>query len=87
MESFFFRYISDLIVFNCNNFEEIAGEVYPKYFTLVRTDNFDNILFLDLKIKINNGKWFIDLYDKRNDFHFKVNCLTNWFFCIGRERY
>ena len=48
-------------VFNCNNFEENSGEVYPKDLTLVRTDTFDNISFPDLKIKINNGKWFIGL--------------------------
>ena len=28
MELFFFCYIDDLIVFNCNNFEEISKEVY-----------------------------------------------------------
>ena len=26
----FFRYIDDLIVFNCNNFEKISGEIYSK---------------------------------------------------------
>ena len=59
-------------------------KIYPKNLTLIRTDTSDNISFLDLKIKINNDKWFIGLYDKRNVFKFKVNCLTNWFSCIGR---
>ena len=81
----FFHYIDDLIVFNCNNFEEISREVYPKGLTLNHTNTFDSILFLDLKTTVNIGSWFIDLYNKRNDFNFKVNCLTNWFSCITRR--
>ena len=52
---------------------------------LICSNTVDNISFLDLKIKIINVSWFISLYDKRNDFHFKVNCLINWFSCIGRK--
>ena len=65
MELFlFFHYIVDLIVFSCNNFEEISREVYPKGLILIQLHTIDNILFLDLKIKIINGSWFISLHDK-----------------------
>ena len=81
----FFRYIDDIIVFNWDNFEDIFLSIYPKELVLKNTNSNNFSSFLDLKISFVNNNWLISVYDKRLDFNFKVNSLTNWSSCISRK--
>ena len=74
----FFRYIDDIIVFNCDNFEDISLSIYLKELVLKNTNSTNFSAFLDLKINFANNNWLICVYDKRLDFIFKVNSLSNW---------
>ena len=71
-----FRYVDDILVYDCNNFEDISKEIYPKELVLKKTSKENTINFLDLNIKIENNSYLIGLYDKRLEFNFKVNSLT-----------
>ena len=55
----FYAYITDLIIFNCNNFEEIPDEIYPSDLILIRIDRKINILFLGLKMNKNSNRHFL----------------------------
>ena len=80
-----YRYIDDIIVINCEDFYKYVNEIYPPDLILKRTDTEGNICFLDLKIKKSNGDWLIGIYDKRQDFCFKVSNLTHWSSCIDSK--
>jgi len=73
-----FRYIDDLLVYNCDNFSDIFKDIYPDVLNLKKTSNDNIINFLDLKIKIVDSTCQVGLYDKRKDFNFKVKSLANW---------
>ena len=78
--SFFaYRYIDDLIVLNLvTDFIDIAKLIYPDCLKLNRTNyNKFSAEFLDLNISINNAL-AISVYDKRNNFNFKVNQFIHW---------
>ena len=70
-----FRYIDDVASVNGDgSFETVCSEIYPEELILTR-ENLSNsrASFLDLDIKLNSQKKFdIELYDKRNDFNFKI---------------
>ena len=74
----FFRYIDDIIVFNCDNFEDISLSIYPKELVLKNTNSNNFSSFLDLKISFVCNNWLICVYDKWLNFNFSVNNLTNW---------
>ena len=81
----FFRYINDIIVFNCDKFEDISLSIYPKVLVLKNTNSTNFSSFLDLKINFANNNWLISIYDKRLDLKIKVNSLTNWSSCITKK--
>ena len=66
-----FRFIDDLNMINDggkfeNNFKDIYSEELQ-----LNKDNFE-ASFLDFQIKIQNGKFIVGLFDKRNNFSFSV---------------
>ena len=69
-----FRYIDDLLALNDgHSFESFYHEIYPEELQLNK-ENEDNTQtnFLDLHIKINNGIFTTELYDKRDSFGFDI---------------
>ena len=80
----FFRYIDDIIVFNCDNFEDISLYIYRKELVLKKINSINFSSSLDLKINFANNNWFISVHDKRLDFNFKVwiDLLKVW---IGKS--
>ena len=81
-----FWYVDDILVYDCNNFEDISKEIYPKELVLKKTSKENTINFLDLNIKIENNSYLIGLYDKRQEFNFKVNSLTYYTSNISKDR-
>ena len=75
--------IEDIIVFNCDNFENISLAIYPKALVLKNTNSTNFIFFLGLKIHFPTNNWLTSAYDKRLNFNFKVNNLTNRPSCIS----
>ena len=69
-----FRYQDDLLVFNDNGlFEEVLSEIYPPEMIVNKTNiSVCKTNFLDLTISIFRGKFYVKLYDKRNDYSFEV---------------
>ena len=70
-----FRYLDDLLSLNDKGFfDNVSKLIYPPELTLSRTDK-DGIQadYLDLDISISaNGFFNCNLFDKRDDFKFKV---------------
>ena len=67
----FFRYINDIIVFNCDNFENISLSIYSKELIgkkNISSTNFTS--FLNLKINLVTNIWIISTYDKKIRFKF-----------------
>ena len=79
------RYIDNITVLHCDNFENISLFIYPKELVLKNTNSTNFCPFLDLKINFATNNWLISVYDKRLDFHFKVNSLTNGTSCISNK--
>ena len=59
--------------------------IYPKELDLKNTSSTNFSSFLDLKNNFAANNWLISVYDKKLDFNFKVNCLTNWSSCISKK--
>lgn len=85
-----FRYIDDIIVFNFHDRTEYVLNFYPDYLVLKQTSNKHNeVNFLDLNIKlkdnsdtnigISSNHVMFDIYDKTDEFNFKVIKLQNWY--------
>ena len=55
----FIRYIDAIIVFNCNNFENISLSIYPKELVLKNTNSTNFITFLDLKMNFLTNIYLI----------------------------
>ena len=54
-------------------FEEIISEIYPPEMVVSKTNiSARKTNFLDLTISIYRGKFYVMLYDKRNDYSFEV---------------
>ena len=69
-----FRFIDDLNAINDGGeFESNFRNIYPEELQLNKenTSNFETS-FLDLQIKIENGKFVVGLFDKRDDFNFSI---------------
>ena len=69
-----FRFIDDLSVFNDDKeFEKNIKEIYPKELELTKENsNNPEASFLDLQIKVLNGKFVVGLFDKRDSFPFHI---------------
>lgn len=76
---FVYRYIDDLLILNDNgNFANIYTDIYPNVMELKSTgSSAQHVSFLDMDIKALGNKFKYTLYDKRNDFDFKVISLPN----------
>ena len=74
-----FRYIDDLLGLNDEGYiAQIFSEMYPEELTLNQTNSISNLAtYLDTNICVENGKFQTSLYDKRNDFGFKVISLPH----------
>ena len=70
-----FRYIDDLLVLNNPKFDEYVRErdIYPRSLVLNKENKDDKeATFLDLEIKVHNGRFITNLYDKRDAFNFDI---------------
>ena len=67
------RYIDDLITINNPQFDGAIGKIYPSALTLKEKNLSDHwVAYLDRQLEIEKGKLVMSLYDKRDDFPFKV---------------
>ena len=56
-----------------NEFEKNKGDIYPKYLELKKeNEGHLQASYLDTEVKITNNQFSIKLYDKRDDFNFKI---------------
>jgi hypothetical protein len=77
-----FRYIDDLATLNNDLFGEYWQEIYPQQLQLKKENKESHQAnFLDLTITVNNGRFMLNLYDKRDDFGFDIvsfpHCSSN----------
>ena len=72
-----FRYIDDLLALNDGkSFESFFHEIYPEELQLNKENEVDTeTTFLDLHISINDRVFSTMLYDKREDFGFRITRL------------
>jgi len=70
-----YRYLDDISVFNDKGtFDKYMGEIYPPSLLLDKINtNPNEANVLDLHLQIENAKFIVNLYDKRNEFPFE--CL------------
>ena len=59
---------------------DIFEFIYPSCLKIKKANTSDNnIVFLDLSIKLNDKFLILDVYDKRRDFNFHTQTLPHWF--------
>ena len=68
------RYIDDIGAENLEEFGEIAKEIYPRSLILNRSNesSSENCAFLDLNVSIVNESFRIKVYNKTDDYSFRV---------------
>ena len=67
------RYLDDILNLDNPYFETFVASIYPKELTLNKANNSDlSASFLDLDLSINNDIISSKIYDKRDDFDFKI---------------
>ena len=64
------RYLDDLLNIDDPYFEQMVGQIYPTELQLNKAP------FLDLNLSITNGIVSSKIYDKRDDFNFKIVNFT-----------
>ncbi len=68
------RFIDDLLIANYRDFMQIASTIYSPELPLKRTNKYlDKVDFLDLAIRLINSKPVTSVYNKTDDFSFKVS--------------
>jgi hypothetical protein len=67
------RYIDDLLVINNPNFATTARQIYDPSLKLDITHNGRECFYLDLDVKVINGRVEVGLYNKTDSFPFVVN--------------
>ena len=69
-----FRFIDDLCAVNDDGeFENNITNIYPEELELKKENaGYEQASFLDLNINISDNKFSLKLYDKRDDFNFKI---------------
>ena len=69
-----FRYIDDLLAINDGGmFERYHKDIYPVELQLKKENStFNTCTFLDIKIDIMNDTFVTSLYDKRDDYQFRI---------------
>ena len=67
------RFLDDLLNIDTPYFEQIVSPIYPTELQLNKTNSSDTEApFLDLDLSITNGIVSTKIYDKRDDFNFKI---------------
>ena len=67
------RYIDALISLNNIVFERYLDKIYPSELSITKETNSDKeASYLDLLITVKENKFHTKLYDKRDDFNFKI---------------
>ena len=67
------RYIDDLLTLNNTSFHSAIDDIYPEELTLKKTSESSTALsYLDIQITIVNGKYSTAVYDKRDNFNFRI---------------
>ena len=68
------RFIDDLVSINNRDILYDIRTIYPNSLVINKTNEepFRRSTFLDMDIKVNNNKFFIDVYDKRRDYNFEI---------------
>ena len=74
LDIYIYIYIDDLIVFNNIKFGDYVKEIYPSQLTAEKANTSDDLAnYLDLTfIGESNNRLYIKLYDKRDDFDFRI---------------
>ena len=68
-----FRYVDDVLVISSGSFEDISKDIYGDVLVLEKTNTGgDEANFLDLNLRIVNDKLVTKIYNKTDDFPFKV---------------
>ena len=75
-----FRYIDDLLSVNNRDFNFDVNTIYPDELVVSCTNNdpYRECSFLDVDIKIVDGKFVNKVYDKRRDFNFDILGLPSF---------
>ena len=67
------RYIDDLLTLNNTSFHLAIDDIYPSELQLKKTSESSTILsYLDIEVIIVDGKYSTAIYDKRDDFNFRI---------------
>ena len=67
------RYLDDILNTNNVYFDNMVSQIYPSELQLNKTNTFDTeAAFLDLHLSTSNNKVSTKIYDKRDDFDFKI---------------
>ena len=67
------RYLDDIFAIDNPNFEKHIKDIYPPELQLNKANKWNKeTAFLDLNIKIVNNEIQTSIYDKRDDFGFKI---------------
>ena len=67
------RYLNDILNIDNPYFEQMVDQIYPTELQLNRANSSDTEApFLDLNLSITNGIVTSKIYDKRDDFNFKI---------------
>ena len=74
-----YRYIDDLLSLNNNDFfKRHMNKIYPKSLILNKeNDNSNKVHFLDLNIMVISSLFVTNIYDKRDDYSFKIINFPN----------
>jgi hypothetical protein len=74
--NFTYRYIDDVLSINNSRFAEFLPLIYPPELEVKETTG--TALFLDLYLEFDDsGQLSTNIYDKRDDFNFKMIILPN----------
>ena len=81
-----FRFIDDLLSLNDENtFEKHYRDIYPTELELKKGNHSNSCApFLDIYIYIENGKFHVKLFDKRDNFDFDIARIS--FYCSNVSR-
>ena len=74
---YIFRYVDDLLICNCNNFDHLVQTLYENKLKVEKTHEGLKAEFLDLDIELKNGWLEFKVYNKTDKFAFEVNRSIN----------
>ena len=67
------RYLDDILNINNVHFDNMVCQIYPSELQLNKDNTSDTeAAFLDLHLSISNDNVSTKIYDKRDDFDFKI---------------